>query len=80
LVAVRHAMSPADREHRFGHGKAESLAGLGQSVFIGGSAVFLPDSLVESEPLAGSPPLMHFTLCTENHKSNINAKLALSYV
>ncbi|HEX9535145.1 MAG TPA: cation transporter, partial [Stellaceae bacterium] len=23
LVAVRHAMSPADREHRFGHGKAE---------------------------------------------------------
>ena len=26
LVAVRHAMSPADREHRFGHGKAEPLA------------------------------------------------------
>src|SRR5262245_32162081 len=41
LVAVRHALTPADREHRFGHGKAEALAGLGQSAFIAGSAVFL---------------------------------------
>ncbi len=41
LLAVRHALEPADREHRFGHGKAESLAGLAQSAFISGSAVFL---------------------------------------
>lgn len=41
LVAVRHALTPADREHRFGHGKAEALAGLGQAAFIAGSAVFL---------------------------------------
>jgi ferrous-iron efflux pump FieF len=41
LLAVRHALSPADTEHRFGHGKAEALAGLGQSVFIAGSAAFL---------------------------------------
>ena len=41
FVAVRHALTPADREHRFGHGKAEALAGLGQAAFIGGSAVFL---------------------------------------
>lgn len=41
LVAVSHALTPADREHRFGHGKAESLSGLGQSAFIAGSAVFL---------------------------------------
>ena len=34
LVAVRHALTPADREHRFGHGKAEALAGLSQSLFI----------------------------------------------
>src|ERR1700746_3690407 len=39
--AVRHAMSPADREHRFGHGKAEPLAVLGQSAFITGSAMLL---------------------------------------
>src|SRR6516165_7483262 len=41
LIAVRHAMSPADREHRFGHGKAEPLAVLGQSAFISGSAMLL---------------------------------------
>ena len=41
LVAVRHAMSPADREHRFGHGKAEPLAGLAQAAFIAGSALLL---------------------------------------
>jgi ferrous-iron efflux pump FieF len=41
LVAVRHAMSPADREHRFGHGKVEPLAVLGQSAFIAGSAMLV---------------------------------------
>lgn len=41
LLAVRHALMPPDREHRFGHGKAEPLAALGQSTFIAGSAVFL---------------------------------------
>lgn len=41
LFAVSHALSPADREHRFGHGKAEALAGLGQAAFIAGSAGFL---------------------------------------
>src|SRR5580693_5575962 len=41
LFAVRHAISPADREHRFGHGKAEPLAVLGQSAFIIGSAMLL---------------------------------------
>jgi ferrous-iron efflux pump FieF len=41
LVAVRHALTPADREHRFGHGKAEPLAGLGQAAFVAGSATLL---------------------------------------
>lgn len=41
LIAVRHSLQPADEKHRFGHGKAEALAGLGQAAFIGGSAVFL---------------------------------------
>jgi len=41
LVAVRHALQPADKEHRFGHGKAEALAGMGQSMFITGSAGIL---------------------------------------
>ncbi|MDQ6987890.1 MAG: cation diffusion facilitator family transporter [Mariprofundaceae bacterium] len=41
MLAVRHALSPADKEHRFGHGKAEALAGLAQAAFIAGSACFL---------------------------------------
>ncbi len=41
FFAVRHALVPADNEHRFGHGKAEPLAGLAQAAFIAGSAVFL---------------------------------------
>ena len=41
LFAVRQALQPADREHRFGHGKAEALAGLAQTAFISGSAIFL---------------------------------------
>jgi ferrous-iron efflux pump FieF len=41
LLAIRHALQPADREHRFGHGKAESLAGLAQAAFIAGSGIFL---------------------------------------
>jgi len=41
LVAVRSSLTPPDREHRFGHGKAEPLAGLAQGAFIAGSATFL---------------------------------------
>lgn len=41
LFAVRLALEPADDDHRFGHGKAEALAGLGQSVFIFVSAGYI---------------------------------------
>jgi len=41
LFAIRYALQPADEEHRFGHGKAEPLAGLAQAAFIAGSAIFL---------------------------------------
>ena len=41
FLAVRHALQPADHDHRFGHAKAEPLAGLAQSAFIAGSALFL---------------------------------------
>lgn len=39
--AVYIAQIPADEEHRFGHGKAEPLAAMAQSIFIAGSAVYL---------------------------------------
>jgi len=41
MLAIRHALTPADAEHRFGHGKAEPLAGLAQGAFITASALFL---------------------------------------
>jgi ferrous-iron efflux pump FieF len=41
MVAIHEALSPADAEHRFGHGKAEPLAGLAQGAFICASAIFL---------------------------------------
>ena len=41
FFAVRQALEPADMEHRFGHGKAEPLAGMVQAAFITGSSLFL---------------------------------------
>ena len=41
LFAIHEALTPADAEHRFGHGKAEPLAGLAQGAFIAASALFL---------------------------------------
>ena len=41
LIAVAYALTPPDRGHRYGHGKAEALAGLAQSVFIAGSALLV---------------------------------------
>ncbi|RLU00132.1 cation diffusion facilitator family transporter [Ketobacter sp.] len=55
FLAVRYALQPADAEHRFGHGKAESLAGLGQSLLIMGSAIYLLvqaiDRMLHPQPL-----------------------------
>ncbi|QFU77736.1 cation diffusion facilitator family transporter [Halioglobus maricola] len=56
LFAVHHALSPADEEHRFGHGKAEALAGLGQASLILASGCFLlyeaVGRLLAPEPIA----------------------------
>ena len=41
VLVLRFALQPADDNHAFGHGKAESLAALAQSAFITGSAAFL---------------------------------------
>lgn len=41
FFAVKHALRPADAEHRFGHGKAEALASLGQSIFIAASSLWI---------------------------------------
>ncbi|MTD38182.1 CDF family cation-efflux transporter FieF [Erwinia sp. CPCC 100877] len=55
LLVVRYSLQPADEEHTFGHGKAESLAALAQSMFICGSALFLVltgiQHLAQPEPM-----------------------------
>lgn len=60
LIAVHYALRPADEDHRYGHGKAEALAGLAQALFIGASAVLIAVQAVERlqhpQPL-GAPGL-----------------------
>jgi ferrous-iron efflux pump FieF len=41
LTGIIHAAAPADKDHRFGHGKIESLSALAQAVFVLGAGVFL---------------------------------------
>ena len=47
LLAVHYALRPADDDHRYGHGKAESLAGMAQALFIAVSAVLIAFQAVE---------------------------------
>lgn len=57
FFVVQHALTPADREHRFGHGKAEALAALTQGMVISVSAVFLGyesyQRFIEPTPMEG---------------------------
>lgn len=62
FFAIRFAFSPADKEHPFGHGKAESLAALMQSAFISGSAFVL--LLHASERLIHPKPIESWQLAT----------------
>jgi cation diffusion facilitator family transporter len=41
FITVRLSARPADVEHPYGHGKAESLAAGGQALLIGGGGVFI---------------------------------------
>lgn len=69
LFAVRWALVPPDDEHRFGHGKAESLAGLGQAIFIVSSALFLVLASVER--------LLHPQLIEEAQTGSVIVLLSL---
>lgn len=55
MLAVHWSLQPADREHRFGHGKLEPLAGLAQATLVAASAAGLLVSalqrLVKPEPV-----------------------------
>lgn len=55
LIAIHYALVPADDDHSFGHGKAEPLASLAQSIFIMASALLLlihgTERLIDPQPL-----------------------------
>ena len=50
--AVRYAAAPPDREHRYGHGKAEAFAGLLQGGLVGISGVIIA---IEAAPRLFAP-------------------------
>ena len=56
FFAVRYAVSPADAEHRFGHGKAEAFASLIQAALVLVSAALIGreaiERLIDPRPLA----------------------------
>ncbi|MGJ3232795.1 MAG: cation diffusion facilitator family transporter [Oceanicaulis sp.] len=58
FFAVRYAASPADEEHRYGHGKAEALASLMQAMLVALSAGLLMREAVarflDPEPIAAT--------------------------
>jgi ferrous-iron efflux pump FieF len=56
--AVRFSLQPADREHRFGHGKSEGLAALIQSLVISASGLFVLSEAIQRilEPRPISAP------------------------
>ena len=58
FFAIRHAQTPADEEHRFGHGKAEALAALVQAAMLLSAALFLLyealQAILAPQPIAAS--------------------------
>ncbi len=55
MIAINYSLKRPDKEHKFGYGKAEPLAGLVQASFITGSAVFLVFQAIER--LASPQPM-----------------------
>jgi ferrous-iron efflux pump FieF len=47
FVSLRQAAQPADRAHRYGHGKAEPLGAFAQAGFVAGSALILASESVQ---------------------------------
>ena len=57
---VRYAERPPDREHRFGHGKGEAVAGFTQAAFLAGAALAL--GFQSAERLVFPEPIKQFGL------------------
>ncbi|WP_286263424.1 cation diffusion facilitator family transporter [Thalassotalea atypica] len=68
LFILKIALSPPDQDHRFGHGKAESLGSLFQAAFITGSAILLmlngADRLINPVKLTQTSLAINVTIAT----------------
>jgi ferrous-iron efflux pump FieF len=64
FFALRVALTPADREHRFGHGKSEGIAGVIQALIITASAGFVGFRAIERliEPAPVEAPVLGFAV------------------
>lgn len=47
LFALKESEKPADKEHNYGHGKAEAIAALIEGIIIAGSGIFIIFSSVK---------------------------------
>jgi ferrous-iron efflux pump FieF len=47
FVSLRQAAQPADRAHRYGHGKAEALGAFAQAGFVAGSALVIASEAIQ---------------------------------
>ena len=57
FIAIRYALRPPDTNYRFGHGKAEPLAGLLRAVFVGGLALLIIGEAIET--ITDPAPVTH---------------------
>ncbi|TNH02585.1 cation diffusion facilitator family transporter [Testudinibacter sp. TR-2022] len=68
MLILRFSLMPADDNHSFGHGKAESLATLIQGAFISGSAILLllqgVERVINPQPLQAAGLGMAVTVLT----------------
>lgn len=82
LFAVRQAMKPADEFHRFGFGKVEALAALGQSIFIFISVLYVMyeaiSHLMNPHPI--SKPMVGLVVMTFSVVLTIGLVLFQNYV
>lgn len=62
FMAIRYAMRPADDDHRYGHGKMEGIAALGQAAFIVGSCVFIILDSIRNFTVKGAPEYPFVTI------------------
>ena len=66
MIGVLYAQRPADRSHRFGHGKAEPLVALVQAGFIAGSAIAVSvetlNRFLDPQPVGPTDPAIQILI------------------